>query len=461
MHWTGALDEAGKWSLLADADALVMCSDSESFGMSVVEAMAAGVPVVVTQTCPWGEVETARAGFWVPQDAEAVAEGLREVLGHPAKAREMGARGHALVRSRHAWDAVAEAMAEHYRAAVSGRRYTVLTPGTTGADGVSELSRLVVRALGPARVLSLNEGRSASGSKLGFIARALRAAVGGTPPTDIVCVHLHLSPLARLMLAWRSRLTTILVGIEAWRPLRWTQRLALRRSNLIVAISEHTARRFREANPEFAGRPIQVCHLAVRDGAAPEPRPAGAETAAPSALIVGRMAAEERYKGHDLLIDLWPRVATEVPGARLVIAGDGNDRARLQAKAAPLDGAVSFLGRVSDDALAALYRRCTFFVMPSRDEGFGLVFLEAMRAGKACIGGLGSAAELIEDGVTGLVVDPGDPEQVLEALVRLFTEPETRERMGRAGAARVAERFTETQFRRRFLAVLGREGDVR
>ena len=76
------------------------------------------------------------------------------------------------------------------------------------------------------------------------------------------------------------------------------------------------------------------------------------------------------------------------------------------------------------EALAALYRDCAFFVMPSRDEGFGLVFLEAMRAGKACIGGAGAAAEVIEDGVTGLVVDAADRQQVAKAVVRLFLEPD-------------------------------------
>jgi phosphatidylinositol alpha-1,6-mannosyltransferase len=459
VHWTGQLDEAEKWSLLVDADALVMCSDSESFGMSVVEAMAARLPVVVTRSCPWQAVETAGAGLWVPQRAEAIADALLEVLDHPAQAREMGERGGELVRARYGWDGVARAMAEQYQSVAGGRRYCVLTPGTAGADGVSELSRLVVGALGPARVVSLHDREDgAGGKKWRFVARALRSAVGRRPATDIVCVHLHLSPLAQLMLGWRSRLTTILVGIEAWRPLRWLERLALRRSNLLVAISEHTARRFREANPEFAGRPISVCHLAARERLAPAAAGMAREASQPFALIVGRMAAAERYKGHDLLIDLWPRVRAEVPGALLVIAGAGDDRPRLEAKAAPLDGAVSFVGRVSDPRLAALYRQCAFFVMPSRDEGFGLVFLEAMRAGKACIGGVGAAAEIIEDGVTGLVVDPADPEEVLKALLRLFREPETRERMGRAGAARVADRFSEARFRRRFRGLLDGRG---
>ena len=116
---------------------------------------------------------------------------------------------------------------------------------------------------------------------------------------------------------------------------------------------------------------------------------------------------------------------------------------------------VSFLGHVSDIALEALYRDCAFFVMPSRNEGFGLVFLEAMRARKACIGGVGAAAEVIEDGITGFVIDPGEPEQVLQAVLRLFREPETRERMGQAGALRMARHFTEEHFRCRFRAILG------
>jgi phosphatidylinositol alpha-1,6-mannosyltransferase len=223
-----------------------------------------------------------------------------------------------------------------------------------------------------------------------------------------------------------------------------------------VANSEHTARRFRQANPGFSGRPIAVCHLGVGAAdAARSPMISARDVAGPFALIVGRLAGSERYKGHDVLIDLWPRIRDAVPDARLVVAGDGDDRARLEAKAAALGPPVRFLGRVSDQALDALYRDCAFFVMPSRDEGFGLVFLEAMRAGKACIGGAGAAAEVIEDGVTGLVVDATDEGEIEKAVVRLFLEPETRARMGGAGAERVAREFTEAHFRRRFRAILG------
>ena len=89
-------------------------------------------------------------------------------------------------------------------------------------------------------------------------------------------------------------------------------------------------------------------------------------------------------------------------GGRLVV-GDGSDLSRLQSKAVrlKLGNAVEFAGNVSEERLYAFYRDCSFFVMPSRAEGFGLVFLEAMRAGKPCIGAEGAAAEIIEHGVCG------------------------------------------------------------
>jgi glycosyltransferase involved in cell wall biosynthesis len=163
------------------------------------------------------------------------------------------------------------------------------------------------------------------------------------------------------------------------------------------------------------------------------------------------MAQEERYKGHDVLIDAWPLVEARHPGARLVIAGDGDDRTRLEQKARALgvDG-ITFTGPVDAATRAALYRDAAFFVMPSTGEGFGLVYLEAMRAGLACIGGPGAPAEIIRHGVTGLIVEPG---AVARAVIELFGDPAACATMGQAGAARVQEHFTSDAFGRRLTAV--------
>ena len=114
VHALDAVNEREKWALLRDADALVLCSDSESFGLVVVEAMAAGVPVVVTRTCPWHEVEAHGCGFYVEQSAAGIAQALRELAGNRFLAAGMGARGAALVRDRYSWDAIGRQMAAHY-----------------------------------------------------------------------------------------------------------------------------------------------------------------------------------------------------------------------------------------------------------------------------------------------------------------------------------------------------------
>jgi glycosyltransferase involved in cell wall biosynthesis len=119
--WTGAVDERQKGALLAAASALVLCSDSESFGLAAAEAMAAATPVVVTRTCPWEELEREGAGLWVAHEPSAIAAALDHILEHPAAAKMMGERGRALVARRYTWDASARAIADGYARAAGVR----------------------------------------------------------------------------------------------------------------------------------------------------------------------------------------------------------------------------------------------------------------------------------------------------------------------------------------------------
>jgi glycosyltransferase involved in cell wall biosynthesis len=342
----------------------------------------------------------------------------------------------------------------------------VITPNARGADGISLLSRQVARALpGPSAIVSLHdvgdaadaaiEGvplQGAGGSRARFCRNVARFVPQCDRDTVIVCCHLHLAPAARVLACCAGRSIVVLCGIEAWVPLRAAERWALRSSQL-VAISAHTARRFKEANPEFQDTEIAVVHPGLRDVRVD----GGGACAGHAALIVGRMAADEGYKGHDVLIDVWPRVLKRHPDAVLRIVGEGTDRPRLEAKvaAAGLEARVMFEGRVDDERLAALYRQCRFFVMPSRDEGFGFVFLEAMRAGKACIAARGAASEIIRHGETGWLVDPVNPEDVGEAVERFFDDDDLCERLGAAGQVLFRKEFTDTSFQLRLAGACG------
>ena len=92
--------------------------------------------------------------------------------------------------------------------------------------------------------------------------------------------------------------------------------------------------------------------------------------------------------------------------------------------------------------------------MPSRDEGFGLVFLEAMRAARSCIGCRGSASEIIVDGETGWIVEPADRAQLTNALIEMLRDPARSAAMGVRGRERYLQHFTEEQFRRRLTALV-------
>jgi len=338
----------------------------------------------------------------------------------------------------------------------------VLTPNLAGRDGISRLSRLIAGTLQPSTVVALHDPAEsticdgvpvwgAGGRSSRFAAAALRATVGADADTIAVAVHLHVAPAALPFLTKGATLVTMLCGIEAWKPLTRLQRAALDRSARLIAISSATLERFRAANPHFARRAIDVCHPAIEDTASRAPI-----QGPPTVLIVGRMSIDERYKGHDQLIDLWPAVAEAVPGAVLRIAGGGDDRGRLEQKAAALGvrNQIVFTGALSDDDLAEEWARSTVFAMPSRDEGFGFVFVEAMRAGRPCIACRGAASEILVSEETGLFVEPGDARQLRDALVRLLADRSLAAEMGARGRARFLDQFTVDRFRDRFAALV-------
>jgi phosphatidylinositol alpha-1,6-mannosyltransferase len=251
----------------------------------------------------------------------------------------------------------------------------------------------------------------------------------------------------------RAPYLVALHGIEVWRPLTRDRRRALANATARLAFSTYTVERARPYCPDLGGTAVVPLALEERE-------PAG--TADPGVLeragegfllLAGRMAASERYKGHDEVLEALPE------GARLVVAGDGDDRPRLEARAAELGlgERVVFTGYVSEATLAELYRRCAAFVMPSRGEGFGLVYLEAMRAGKPCVAARGSAAgEIVVDGETGFLLDPDDRRELATTLATLLDRPERARRMGEAGRERWRREFGVERFRERLEPVLER-----
>src|SRR5262245_51196883 len=266
---------------------------------------------------------------------------------------------------------------------------------------------------------------------------------------------------------FRSPRTAIFVhgmelgALDAGRSARAGDAKLLRRAGLVLANSRFSAERLARALPEISDR-IHVVPLCID----PErvalweeiERAQPAPPRARPALIVGRLWAEERGKGHDELIAALPSVRRAVPDAELWIAGAGDDAARLaeDARRRGAGDAVRFHGSVSDAELASLYRRASVFAMPSRQEGFGLVYAEALWWGLPCIGSTAHAAgQGIAAGETGGRVPYRDPAALARALVDLLSDRERSERMGEAGRRRAREHFLYERFRRDLITALG------
>lgn len=168
--------------------------------------------------------------------------------------------------------------------------------------------------------------------------------------------------------------------------------------------------------------------------------------------VIGTLSRLVERKGHDLVLRALPEVLAEFPEAVYLVVGDGPDRARLEALARDLGVAASvrFVGEVQEGDLAAWYRTCDLFVLPSREirrsghvEGFGIVFLEAGACGLPVVGGRsGGVVEAVEEGRTGLLVDPESPAELTGALLRMLRHPEEARALGRAGRDRAERQFT-------------------
>jgi glycosyltransferase involved in cell wall biosynthesis len=202
-----------------------------------------------------------------------------------------------------------------------------------------------------------------------------------------------------------------------------------------IAISRGLARYLADTEG-FAERGFEIVHYGITPGPEWEPY-----TGPPRLLCVGRLIP---IKGHIVLLRAFAGARKEVPELTLDIAGRGQLEPALKALAKELgvNEAVRFLGHVSpiQDAI----ERASAVVVPSMGEGFGMVALEAMERGRpvvaAAIGGLG---ELVREGVTGLLAEPGDEASLRQAIVRLASDPELARQMGAAGRARAEQRFLQ------------------
>ncbi len=274
---------------------------------------------------------------------------------------------------------------------------------------------------------------SALGGKLRFL-RSLATLLLTDRDFDLVyCAHINLVPLARMAASilgvpW----VVCFYGFEAWQPPH-SQSVArgIKHADRVFTVSSVTRERFLG----WSGYPADRCIVMPnaidlsRYPQLPKDRALLARHGLDQRKVVmtlGRLDASEQAKGFDRMIEILPRLKAAVPEIAYLIVGKGDDRARLEslALAKGVSDRVVFAGFVSEAEKPAYYAIADAFVMPSKFEGFGYVFLEAMACGVPVVASsIDGGRDAVKDGEIGLMVDPFDPDALVAATLEALTRP--------------------------------------
>lgn len=479
VRFAGALGHQDVLHRLGGFDVLLNASSYEGLPHVAIEALVCGTPIVIPAVGGTSEVlRDGENGLLVdPPTQSAFAATLATLRDHPATLARLteGARAsgpnwrfdrvadriEALLAdvtgpaekaaavfvgkggipavSTPAWERKLGVLARHLDA-------TIVSPAAPGPRHMHGVELRRFRQFRPAPVASALF--YAGGSALG-VARAARrsgAVVCQSPFEAAMCL------LLRAPVPARARPRVVLEVHGDWRtaPRLYGSSVrqlaapvsdriagwAVRRADRVRAVGAFTETLARDAG--FRGevdRFMTFSDWGRYLDRAPVPPPLE-----PKVLFVGAL---EPYKAPEVLLEAWSCVVGTVPEARLSLVGTGPMLSALTAQAAALglDGSIEFCGTVPPDAIVDRLDGSRFMVLPSRSEGVPRVVLEAMARARAVVGArAGGTPELLEHGVTGLLVPPDDPPRLADAVVQLLSEAEWAAEMGREARRRALKR---------------------
>ncbi|MGB3309236.1 MAG: glycosyltransferase [Nodosilinea sp.] len=262
-----------------------------------------------------------------------------------------------------------------------------------------------------------------------FILKML-VAVLEQRPNLILCGHLNFAPVAYLLSRCLDIPYWILVyGVDAWNikdPLRCR---ALQGADKIVSISEYTRDRLTK---EQNLRTDKISLLPVTFNINRfniQPKPVylldrhSLKPNQPVILTVARLADDEQYKGYDQVIRAMPSIRQRIPDAHYILVGKGSDRLRIEAliNFLGVEDCVTLAGFIPDDEICDYYNLCDVFAMPSKGEGFGIVYLEALACGRPTVGGnQDGAVDALCHGELGILVDPDNTDEIASTLTEVL-----------------------------------------
>ncbi|ALA59899.1 glycosyltransferase family 4 protein [Nitrospira moscoviensis] len=287
-------------------------------------------------------------------------------------------------------------------------------------------------------------------AKASFLCRFLFTFVQHRP--DIIfCGHLNFSPVCIILKSiWGTPYTLALYGIEVIKVNGLLKRQGVLGAQLIITISEYTKdlilRQFPEKKDQIFMLPSAVdgsiFHIKEKSQSLIEKFNIAGR---PVILSLARLATSE-HKGQDRVLRSFPRVLKRIPDAVYLIVGSGHDDRvnTLLHESSVLDGSVIVAGPISDSERVDYYNLADVFVLPSKFEGFGIVFIESLACGVPVVASDGyGCREGLLNGEIGLLVNPDDTKMIADTIVEVLEK-------------RASERFCDREYlRRRTLEVYG------
>ncbi|MBI4698942.1 MAG: glycosyltransferase, partial [Nitrospirae bacterium] len=250
-------------------------------------------------------------------------------------------------------------------------------------------------------------------------------------PDIILCGHINFSLLCMaLNKIFKIPYLTITHGIEAWN-MNGLKSLACRHSRGILSVSRFTRGEILRQLPDYAKENVYILPNTFDPARfRPKPKPQylmdrwKIKNDDKALLTIARLSKSEQYKGYDKVILAMKDVIKKIPKTKYIIGGSGDDIERIKKliKENALEDNVVLSGFIPEEEIVDYYNLCDIFVMPSKKEGFGIVFLEALACGKPVIAGnKDGSVDAVLDGEIGVLVDPGDEKGLAENIVRVLT----------------------------------------
>ncbi len=280
-------------------------------------------------------------------------------------------------------------------------------------------------------------------------------------PDVILFGHVLLIPLAIITHALRLNIKHLLIihGEEVWRKNLSSGFLTFLINGFIdniISVSQTTIILMRKVYNVDPNKYL-ILPNSIDTNSSTYHLKSAAKSSSFTLISVARLDKHSTRKGLDKVISALPAICARFPQTQYIIVGDGPLRKNLEilAHKCSVSQHVKFVGRVSDEELQSFYREADIFIMPSSQEGFGIVYLEAWLHNLPVIAGMHDAGrEVVTHGINGLVVDPDAIDEISDAVIWLLEHPEEARRMGAVGYQTVVERYNHITFRERLAAIL-------